>query len=218
MESNKSSLTALVSAFGRAYHSLCDEPKIFNDYLARELITDDEFTKISGYMTEGIKFFNPEKAKDFSEIQETLKWVIQTQIAPTPLARARYCEEMLDNAIMIGAKQYVILGAGMGIFDMLKLISSISVKGSSIFFDYADEYLFCSGVKRVQNMVAMAQSNGEIMKSCYNYSELEVILEKVNLLIYEHLTPKDIEARYFQNRNDYLHAFENINYALAVVK
>ena len=104
------------------------------------------------------------------------------------------------------------------IFEVLMLISSISVKGKSIFFDYADEDLFCSRVKRVQNMVAMAQSSGESMKSCYNYSELEAILEKVNLLIYEHLTPKDIEVRYFQNRNDYLHAFENINYALAVVK
>ena len=116
MENNKSSMTALVSAFGRAYHSLYDNPKIFDDYLARELITDEEFTEISGYMSGGIKFFNPEKADDFSEAQEALKWVIQTQIAPTPLARARYCEEMLNNAIMIGAKQYVILGAGMDTF------------------------------------------------------------------------------------------------------
>jgi methyltransferase (TIGR00027 family) len=302
MEDNKSSMTALVSAFGRAYHSLYDNPKIFNDYLARELITNDEFTEISGYMSGGIKFFNPEKANDFSEAQEALKWVIQTQIAPTPLARARYCEEMLNNAIMIGAKQYVILGAGMDTFayrnpdlrdkiqvfevdhpatqqfkksrikmagwdipnnlrfvsvdfttdniaeelkkagfdyakrtffswlgvtyyltkenilEILKLISSISVKGSSIFFDYADEDLFCSEVKRVQNLVAMAQSSGEPMKSCYSYGELESVLEKADLLIYEHLTPKDIERRYFQNRNDYLHAFENIDYALAVVK
>jgi len=66
----------LVSAFGRAYHFLYDGSKIFNDYLARELITDDEFAKISGYMAEGIKFFNPEKGKDLSEAQEALKWVI----------------------------------------------------------------------------------------------------------------------------------------------
>ncbi len=56
MEVNKASLTAIVSAFGRAYHSLNDEPKIFNDYLAEKMITDEEFKNISKNMIEGVKF------------------------------------------------------------------------------------------------------------------------------------------------------------------
>ncbi|WP_141228377.1 class I SAM-dependent methyltransferase [Anaeromicrobium sediminis] len=36
MENGKGSMTAIVSAFGRAYHALYDEPKIFNDYLAAQ--------------------------------------------------------------------------------------------------------------------------------------------------------------------------------------
>lgn len=104
--------------------------------------------------------------------------------------------------------------------QMLKAIASVAPPGSSIVFDYADEHLFDAAktVKRVQHMVAMAQAAGEPMKSCYRYRELEAALEQAGLLIYEHLTPEQIEEKYFQNRSDYLHAFENINYVLAVVR
>ena len=37
------SLTALISAFSRAYHALNNEVTIFNDSLARDLLTDEEF-------------------------------------------------------------------------------------------------------------------------------------------------------------------------------
>jgi O-methyltransferase involved in polyketide biosynthesis len=52
----------------------------------------------------------------------------------------------------------------------------------------------------------------------YSYSKLEKITEEAGLLIYEHLSADDIEERFFKGRNDYLHAFENICYALAVVR
>ena len=42
--------------------------------------------------------------------------MINTRIAPTPLARARYCEEALDTAALTGTAQYVILGAGLDTF------------------------------------------------------------------------------------------------------
>lgn len=46
----------------------------------------------------------------------------------------------------------------------------------------------------------------------------EKSLENAGWLIYEQLSHADIEQRYFMGRDDYLHAFEHINYALAVVK
>ncbi len=303
MEVNKASLTAIVSAFGRAYHSLNDEPKIFNDYLAGKMITDEEFKNISKNMIEGIKFFNPEDENIYKNEESMLKWVIQTQISPTPLARSRYAEEMLENAIKMGVKQYVILGAGFDTFafrksellkkikvfeidhpatqelklkrikelgweispllkfvpvnfskddlkkelldsgfdsnglsffswlgvtyylsreeiiNMFKSISSIACKGSSLVFDYPDKDIFNSErtTSRVQAMVKMAEVAGEPMKTGYEYLELESDLDKAGLLIYEHLTPKDIEEKYFKERDDYYHAFENVNYTLAVV-
>ena len=53
------SLTALISAFSRAYHALNNEVTIFNDSLARDLLTDEEFNQIAKNMSDGIGFFNP---------------------------------------------------------------------------------------------------------------------------------------------------------------
>lgn len=300
MADSQSSLTALIASFSRVYHAEFDEPKIFCDPIATQLMTDEEYQQIMGYMIGGIDFFAPEKKSEFTDSKDILKWVVQTQLAPTPLARAKYCEDMLANAVRIGAKQYVILGAGMDTFayrnpellskihvfevdrldtqkfkkykieqvgwdipdnlhyvsmdfakdkladelkisgfdtnkitffswlgvtyyltkednfNMIKAISDISSKGSSLLFDYADDEFLTSNVKRIQNQIAMAQAAGEPMQSGYNYEELERTLSEHGFLIYEHLTPSDIEERFFADRTDYLHAFEHINYALAV--
>lgn len=56
------------------------------------------------------------------------------------------------------------------------------------------------------------------MKSCYSYAEMEALLEKAGLLIYEHLSPEDINTLYFEGRNDYLKAFETVHYVHAVKK
>lgn len=128
----QSSLTALISSFGRVYHSENDTPIIFNDTLSRQLMTDNEYQQIYGYMLGGIDFFAPDKKADFASDDDMLKWIIQTQIAPTPLARARYCEDALKAAILAGTTQYVILGAGMDTFgfrnsDMLNNLDVFEV-------------------------------------------------------------------------------------------
>lgn len=112
----QSSLTALMSSFGRVYHAENDSPIIFNDTLSRQLMTENEYQQIHSYMLEGIDFFAPDKKADFASADDMLKWIVQTQIAPTPLARARYCEDALKTAILTGTTQYVILGAGMDTF------------------------------------------------------------------------------------------------------
>lgn len=90
--------------------------------------------------------------------------------------------------------------------------------GSSIVFDYADEKLFKEkGLSnRVANMVEMAAASGEPMKSCFSYAEIERLLEEVGLLIYEHLSPAQINEQFFSHRTDYLTSFETIHYIHAV--
>ncbi|MBX9976402.1 class I SAM-dependent methyltransferase [Cytobacillus firmus] len=304
MRPNESSLTSLISAFGRAYHSQYDTPKIFDDYVAQELISKKEISEISENMINGIQFFNEGIAQTLQgKSEEVLKWITQVQLSPTPLARAAYCEKVLLNEIMLGLEQYVILGAGLDTFcirhpelektleifeidhpstqefkkkrldnanlltpgnlhfvsmdftkkfsfqklidegfenkktffsllgvsyyltkeENSRLISSLFAKapiGSSIVFDYADENLFEEkGISnRVENMVKMASASGESMKSCFTYNEIEHMLEKSGLLIYEHLSPVKINDRFFSNRTDYLTAFETIHYIHAVKK
>ncbi|GIO00408.1 S-adenosyl-L-methionine-dependent methyltransferase [Brevibacillus halotolerans] len=304
MKKGESSLTALISAFGRAYHSQFDSPKIFNDYIAKDLISQKEFNDIKENMVQGIHFFNKDIAQKCKEnTEEILKWITQVQLSPTPLARSAYCEKVLLHEVTLGLKQYVILGAGLDTFsfrhpeledsleifeidhpvtqefkkkrldqsnlkipnnlhfvsmdftkkfsyqelvnegfdnkktffsllgvtyyltkeEISDLIAHLFTKvpsGSSIVFDYADENLFKEkGISnRVENMVKMASASGEPMKSCFSYFEIEKILEESGLLIYEHLSPTKMNELYFENRDDYLSAFETIHYLHAIKK
>ncbi|SET63857.1 methyltransferase, TIGR00027 family [Oceanobacillus limi] len=304
MKQNESSLTSLVSAFGRAYHNKYDTPKIFDDFMVHKLISEEEFSAISRNMINGIQFFNrdmEQKFKDDSE--EILKWITQVQLSPTSLARYAYCEKVLLNEIKLGVNQYVILGAGLDTFcfrnpelknslqvyeidhpdtqefkkkkledaklnvpnnlhfvsmdfttefsyqdlvnegfnnkktffsllgvsyyltkeeneALIKHLFANVPPGSSIVFDYADEKLFKEkGIyNRVENMVKLASASGEPMKSGFTYDEIENMLEKSGLLIYEHLTPTKINELFFKNRTDYLSAFETIHFIHAVKK
>lgn len=117
MKANESSITSLVSAFARAYHSRYDEPKIFDDKLATKLITSSEFSAISSSMINGISFFNAELARTHkNHPDELLRWITQVQLSSTPLSRAAFCEDVLMNELRLGIEQYVILGAGMDTF------------------------------------------------------------------------------------------------------
>ena len=302
MENNKASFTALMTAYGRAYHSINESPKIFDDFLVKQLITEEEYEGISNNLAGSINFFAPDKAQSCNDKESALKIVIQNQIAPISLSRSRYTEDMLKLSIKLGVKQYVILGAGFDTFafrntellnyidvfeldhpatqklklnrikmagweipknlhfisvdfsknnfietiknstfdtnklsfyswlgvtyylgrneilDTLKSIGNISSKGSSVVFDYPDCNIFDTNktTRRVQNMIHAAIQSGEPMKSCYSNTELVSDLEEAGFQLYEHLTPIEIEERYFKGRSDDYRAFENVNFALVV--
>lgn len=299
---NKASLTALMSAYARAYVSQNNINPIFNDSLARELLTDEEYNMIGGYILDGISFFTSKTKANFRGDGEALKYIVETQFAPTPLARTRFCEDSLKVSVLTGTEQYVILGAGLDTFSLrertlmkrlavfevdhpltqedkikrikragfaipenlyfvpcdfskdnfseklisagfdinkktffswlgvsyylyreeiekfIENLSSVAADGSSLVFDYADSGLFLSDVGRVKNMIAMAKKSGEEMKSSFDCLSMENLLSKYGFLTYEHLDTKEIQRRYFGGRSDNLSAFENINYALAVIK
>lgn len=299
---SKSSVTALMSAFGRAFYTENERNPIFADTKAKELMSKKEYAMIKQHILGGVDFFAPDKKGAFKSDEEALHYLVYTQIAPTPIARAKFCEDSLKTAMRTGTTQYVILGAGMDTFAfrktdfmkkfkvfevdhpltqsdklervkraklvipdnlcyvpvdfskddlkakllnagfdpsqksffswlgvsyylseteiemLLNSLASLSAEGSNLVFDYADEKLFVSETKRVQNMIAMAASGGEPMKSCFDYVSLEKILEKQSFLIYELMTTQDIQKRYFAEYGDKLTAFENINYVTAVYK
>lgn len=56
LQKGSPSLTSIISAFGRAYHSRFDQPKVFDDYLAERLISEDEYEEIKANMIQGIGF------------------------------------------------------------------------------------------------------------------------------------------------------------------
>ena len=91
---NKSSMTALMSAFARAYHFKTAKKPVFADSAAAKLMTENEYEGIEKYILSGIDFFAPELKGKLSD-REALGYIVNTQLAPTPLARAIYCEDGL---------------------------------------------------------------------------------------------------------------------------
>lgn len=297
---NKASITALMSAFVRAYHTENADAPVFSDNVARRLFSDEEYEQMGGYIVVGADFFAPKlKGGDFSR-EDILEYIVNTQLAPTPAARAKFCEDSLKTAVMTGVSQYVILGAGYDTFawrepelmkkldvfeadhpltqedkrsrlrragldipqklrfvpldftadslkdkllesgfDMTKKtffswlgvtyylteeqirstlseIASLASEGSEIVFDFADDGLFCSNILRVKNMLAMAQSGGEPMKFCCRPDHIVKLLEDCGFLVYEELSPDDIDSQILGN--SVLSAFEHIHYIKAVIK
>ncbi len=107
-------MTALICAFSRAYHSKENKVKIFDDTIAELLLSKEEYNEIGENMSNGIKFFNPNFVGNKNE---ALRWIVDNQLASSPLGRAAYTEIMLKNAVCVSkVKQYLIFAAGYDSF------------------------------------------------------------------------------------------------------
>lgn len=299
---HKASITALMSSFGRAFHTENEVHPVFADPLAKELMTAEEYAAVQGYLLSGAQFFEPEINPAKCEPQALLRKLVNVHIAPSPLCRAAYTEKALKTAVLTGTRQYVLLGAGLdtfafrepdfllrykvfevdhpltqanklkrinragwavpknltfvpvdftnnnlrerllaGGFDPAKktffswlgvtyylsekamnttlaALSTLCAEGSTLVFDYPDENFFNAPERRVQNTIAMAKAGGEPMQSAFSYKALEKLLEKHGFLIYELLTPEDIQRDIIHSAGADLKAFEHVNYCLAAKK
>ena len=110
----QTSMTALVSAFARAYHAKNDPAPVFRDTLAEALLTREEYDSISRHMARGISFFDPSFR---GTEEEALRRVVDRNLSPAPLGRAAFAEQELERAASNGAAQYLILGAGYDTFS-----------------------------------------------------------------------------------------------------
>ena len=100
----------------------------------------------------------------------------------------------------------------------LSSLSKICADGSSVVFDYPDENFFSSAENRVKNTIMMAKAGGEPMKSAFSYTELEKLLDEHGFLIYDLLTPADIQKNIIDKAGADMTAFEHVNYCLAARK
>ena len=117
MQNDRCSLTAMGTAFMRAYHAAHDHPKIFDDFLAHQLITPEEHRESEERHLRAFQVFDPAWAASCPDRASALSCWMQSAVAPPiVLGRARYAEDQLEKAVGQGVKQYVILGAGMDTF------------------------------------------------------------------------------------------------------
>ena len=108
----KKSVTAKLCAFARAWHSNRSRQKIYDDYLAYDLMGKEEYDQIYDMISRG---FN---SSPFSFSREDTESIINEYIAPIPLSRISFSEKRLvDFARANGRIQYVICGAGSDTFS-----------------------------------------------------------------------------------------------------
>jgi len=117
MEENQISQTALSTAYIRSYHARHDTPKIFDDFLAYHLLTDETRATIEKQFARSLSYIDPEQAAACPDQATALAWSMRAMAVPSiTLARARYAEDCLEGTVGQGVRQYVILGAGMDTF------------------------------------------------------------------------------------------------------
>ena len=104
-------MTARVSAFARAWHAR-NRDCVYFDPLAEALLGERDMSEIARNMAQGVGFFCP----GFQGTpEEGLRWIVEHQLAPSPLGRAAFAEAELEQS---GARQYLILAAGLDSFGL----------------------------------------------------------------------------------------------------
>ena len=115
MEQNQISLTAQLTAYVRAHHALHDQPKIFDDSLARRFFSAEEYDEISRNLAQLAAVVDPQQAAASADVTAKVAWVIRKLMSAT-LSRSRYAEDRLEAELTRGIAQYVILSAGLDTF------------------------------------------------------------------------------------------------------
>lgn len=117
MEATQVKRSALMSAFLRGHHATYDHPVIFLDEWARKLLTEEELAAFEETMAKALEATMPDRAAAMPDRASAAACMVRDYF-PTSLflSRAKYAEQMLEQAMSRGVKQYVILGAGLDTF------------------------------------------------------------------------------------------------------
>ncbi|MEH6942209.1 class I SAM-dependent methyltransferase [Bacillus sp. JJ722] len=130
-------------------------------------------------------------------------------------------QELLKNGFNNHEYSYFsILGVVMYLnkadfFRMLSAISVIAPNGSSVVFDYLDDNALLDKYAS-DKMIKMRQitaATGEQIVTSFDPLTLDLELQDYHMLLFENLSPEQINEMYFTNRDDDIQAFEHFHFA-----
>lgn len=111
----RESITAKLCSFARAYHSNCSKIKIFDDFLAYDLMGKEEYEEIGQLIEHDFDESRFDYKGSFKS--EQILTALTRYILPIPLSRTAFAEnELAAFASQHDICQYVICGAGMDTF------------------------------------------------------------------------------------------------------
>ena len=115
MIETQESITAKLCSFARAYHSNTGRKKIFDDYLAYDMMGKEEYEEIGQLIQNDFELREPDNNFNFDS--KLISSRLNRYIAPIPLSRIAFAEKKLrEFARQYEKCQYVICGAGMDTF------------------------------------------------------------------------------------------------------
>lgn len=115
MIDKQESTTAKLCSFARAFHSNYEKQKVFDDYLAFDLMGKEEYDEIGQLIEHEYDITAFDAGRSFSSAK--IRASLNRYISPIPLSRIAYAERELDLFVRERGKcQYVICGAGMDTF------------------------------------------------------------------------------------------------------
>lgn len=166
--------------------------KVFE--LDKKEIIEDKIKRTKNFDNENISYISC----DFNE-----NWILD-------LLNSGYDKNKKTFCSLLGISYYLPKST---FSKTIKLLSDNMPKGSSIIFDYPNEY-------KETKTEELAKLANEEMKSNYSYDEILKIAELSNMQIYEHLESVQIDNTYFYDYNTLntikLKAPKGVSYCLLV--
>ena len=166
--------------------------KVFE--LDKKEIIEDKIKRTKNFDNENISYISC----DFNE-----NWILD-------LLNSGYDKNKKTFCSLLGISYYLPKST---FSKTIKLLSDNMPKGSSIIFDYPNEY-------KETKTEELAKLANEEMKSNYSYDEVLKIAELSNMQIYEHLESVQIDNTYFYDYNTLntikLKAPKGVSYCLLV--
>jgi methyltransferase (TIGR00027 family) len=132
------------------------------------------------------------------------------------LEKSGYDEQKYTFFSLLGVVMYL---AKRDFYQLLSSVAEMSVNGSSFIFDYLDDTAFNDSIasKKITQMRQITAQTGEPIVAGFDPFELDLELQDCNMLLYENLSPANIDEMYFAGREDGLHAFDHFHFAHLVV-
>lgn len=133
------------------------------------------------------------------------------------LMKVGYNIQTLTYFSLLGVVMYL---EKQDFYQLLSTVSDLSMNGSSFIFDYLDDTAFNDALasKKLIQMRQITAHTGEPMVTGFDPLTLDLELQDCNMLVYENLSPENIQEWYFTDGEDGLHAFDHFHFAHLVVR